>query len=194
MIPPPPVDLATLLGEMAAVKAEVRAETQASRDLRDQLATAVGELRAELERARAREDRLRAELERARAATRDAEAQRLITLFDKVEALAASARRAPARGMWPRRRVDPAVVALVEGLELVGQRLEAALADLGIARVVTRGAVLDPQRMEAVDREVDPSRPHLAVLDELASGWATADRVLRPAQVIVNHTSAPGGS
>ncbi|MBI2569945.1 MAG: hypothetical protein HYV63_23315 [Candidatus Schekmanbacteria bacterium] len=62
LVPAPEVDLRTLLGEMAALRREVRQETTASRSVRDQTLELLAELRAEragaTARQRAREEQL----------------------------------------------------------------------------------------------------------------------------------------
>ncbi|GMV42570.1 MAG: hypothetical protein AMXMBFR64_42860 [Myxococcales bacterium] len=194
-LPPPPVDLATLLGEMAALKAEVRAETRASRDIRDRLVVAQAALETEVERAGAREERLRADAQADRDEARRRAARALIAVLDRTEALRAAAASARPRGLWPFRRLDPAITALAEGLALNEARLAETLAGLGASRIKTAGQTLDPHRMEAVGTAEVPTLPDLAVVEELVSGWMDGDTVLRTAQVVVNRARpvAPSG-
>lgn len=189
-LPPPAVDLATLLGEMAALKTEVRAETRAARDLREHLARTRVALEGELARGAAREERLRADAEELLREERRRAAQALLAVLDRIEALEGAARRAPARGIWPFRRVDPALAATAEGLGLTAARVIEALAGLGVTRITAVGAPLDPHRMEAVGTASAPL-PDLQVTEELVSGWMEGDRVLRLAQVVVNRAQPP---
>lgn len=187
VLPPPAVDLATLLGEMAALKAEVRAETRSARELREQLDSAVTRLTAELDRAQQREERLRAELAGTAAAARDEEARHLIELHDRLEALALAAVAPSRRRLFSRRPVvDPAARALGEGVGMMVSRVEVRLRELGVSRIRTVGTSLDPHRMEAVSAQHQPGQPPHTVLEEVASGWSAGGRVVRAAKVIVN--------
>ena len=192
-LPLPPVDLATLLSEMAALKAEVRAETRATRDQREALAASAEALAREFDAARRREERLAAELAAAPDAWRRAEVFRLVGLCDRVGALERAAAQAPPppRGWWRRRRrVDAGQAALAEGLGLLVASFEDALAGLGAARVKTRGATLDVRVMEAVATITRGDLPAFAVVDEVASGWVLGERTLRAAKVVVNSGAA----
>jgi hypothetical protein len=91
----PAVDLRTLLGEMAALKAEVRTVTVEAREARQAGDESARQLRAELERAAEREDAHR----RAADDARRRAARALIDVGDRLEAAVRSA-RAPVRRRW----------------------------------------------------------------------------------------------
>jgi len=148
----PEVDLRTLLSEMTAIKAEVRAETTAARELRDQLTGTVETLRRELERAGQRETTLRDDTERlGKQETRRA-ALDLVDLADRLEPAVERAQElARPRWHWFTKRPDPAAVSLYEGLVLSQQRLTRKLTERGFSRVATVGQPFDPRTMEAVE-------------------------------------------
>lgn len=193
-LPPPPVDLATLLGEMAGLKAEVRAETRSARDVRDRLAAAQAMLQEELTRAGTREEHLRAEAQEQRIEDRRRAARTLLSVLDRVEALGRAARAPRRRGLWFFRRPDPVVAAMAGGLALTEARIAESLAGMGVLRIPTAGQPLDPHRMEAVGTVQDPALADMTVVEELISGWMDGERVLRTAQVIVNKAARSGAS
>ena len=186
VLPPPPVDLVTLLGEMTALKTEVRAETRAARDVRDGLVESQAALREELARASAREERSRAAADGERTQEQRRAARALLAVLDRIEALGRAARAARPRGIWPWRRVDPAVRSLAEGLALTEARVAESLGGMGMTRIVTASQPLDPRRMEAIGTTHVPGAPDLVVAEELVSGWMHGAEVFRAAQVVVN--------
>lgn len=193
----PEIDLRTLLAEMIALKAAVRAEATASRDARDRFSNAVEMLENELSRARVREDRLAADWgDRlsivGRRATLD-----LIELADRLEPAIERARHI-SQGRWtwlPWRRPDRAQEALVEGLELTWRRLGRQLEEQGVRRLSTVGERFDPNTMEAVERVERDDVDEGVVVQEVSAGYVCDEgrggrgddvRVVRVAQVVVN--------
>lgn len=183
----PEVDLRTLLGEVTALKAAVRAETSAAREVRDQLTQGAEDLRHELERAARREEALRAEAERGRRAEARRSALELVELIDRLEPAVEHARDlARPRWRWLTRRRDPSAVSLLEGLELSLQRLSRKLGERGLTRVTTVGHLFDPTVMEAVDTVELAAVPEGRVVAEVSAGYVSSEGVLRAAQVVVN--------
>jgi molecular chaperone GrpE len=77
-------------------------------------------------------------------------------------------------------RIDPDA----DGLRAVLEQMDAILARNGVARIGRPGERFDPERHDAV--AVHDGEGDEAVIGDVArSGYAMADRVLRPAQVIV---------
>jgi molecular chaperone GrpE len=77
-------------------------------------------------------------------------------------------------------RMDPDA----EGLRAVLEQMDAILARNGVARIGQPGERFDPERHDAV--AVDGGEGGEAVIGDVArSGYMLADRVLRPAQVVV---------
>lgn len=187
---PPEVDLRTLLGEMAALKAEIRAETQATRALREDADRRLGRADEEVERARAREVAAQRALEEQRRRT----ALGWIDLADRIEAALRVAERPAPTGLF--RRPDPRVSALADGLRLTLSVLSDRLQGLGARRVDAKGRAFDPATMEAVTTRHAADRPAGEVLEEIAAGYVEAAGVLRAAQVVVNRSlglASPAG-
>lgn len=174
----PVVDLRTLLGEMTALKAEVRAETRAARDLRSAHEEASAALRDELHRAAVREQGHQRDLR----ATRRRAASGLIDIADRLEAALRSA-RAPVRRRWLWR--DAPLDGFAEGLEITLERVAQHLADLGVTRIPVAGR-FDPVEMEAVEVASRPDIPDGHVALEIVAGYRDDAGTLRPAQVQVN--------
>lgn len=176
----PAVDLRTLLGEMAALKTEVRAETTAAREVRAELADLVPALRGELERATSREQTLR----KAAADERRRGVRALMDLADRLEATRESLATPVKLGFLV--RADPRVAALREGLDLTLQRLTEHLASAGARRVETKGRAFDAATMEAVEVTHRPDVADGLVVDEVSAGYADEQGPLRFAKVAVN--------
>ena len=77
--------------------------------------------------------------------------------------------------------------ALAEGVYLTYRQLVETLEQFGLRALPAQGALFDPTRHEAVDREEVElgGPPEGTVVAELRKGWLLHDRVLRPAQVRV---------
>ena len=82
---------------------------------------------------------------------------------------------------------------LFTGLRAVLEQMEGTLARQGLTRVGAPGEQFDPERHEAVDLRPTDEQPDRTVVDVARSGWATGDRVLRPAQVVVAREPAQAG-
>lgn len=82
---------------------------------------------------------------------------------------------------------------LFTGLRAVLEQMEGTLARQGLTRVGAPGEQFDPERHEAVDLRPTDEQPDRTVVDVARSGWATGERVLRPAQVVVAREPAPAG-
>jgi len=80
---------------------------------------------------------------------------------------------------------DPALSALIEGVEVTEKGLQQALAKHGVRRIEAKGQKFDPgmhQAMyEAETADVAPG----AVAEEIQAGYVIGERVLRPALVAV---------
>jgi molecular chaperone GrpE len=72
-----------------------------------------------------------------------------------------------------------------EGLEAVMAQIDGALERSGARRIGESGEQFDPARHEAVAVQPGDGAPDLTVLDVQRSGFALADRVIRPAHVVV---------
>ena len=182
-----PIDLRTLLGEMAALKNEVRLEAR-------QFKSALEELRSFGEVLRAHNERLARDLDRARGeaaeAQRQAERRLLLGMLDLRDRLQAGADAAAARRPSALARLVPGetrfALALSEGLTLTLQRLDELLVTHRVRPIDALGQPLDPQRMRAVGVEAVPEAPDGMVLREARRGFLLGGELLRAAEVIVN--------
>ena len=201
----PELDLRTLLAEMTALKAAVRADASAARDIRDRFSMTVEMLEKELARARKREDRLTADWEDrlsivGRRATLD-----LIELADRLEPAIERARNIARRrwGWLPWRRSGRAIESLVKGLELTWRRLDRQLEEQGVRRLSTVGQRFDPSTMKALEHVERDDVDEGVVVQEVAAGYVFDEsrrgrdddvRVVRVAQVVVARSPATIGS
>ena len=182
----PSVDLRTLLGEMAALKAEVRAQTSTVREVQAEAVKGTDALRQELERAASREAAQRQAVDDERRRS----AMALIDLSDRIEAALASVAVPVPRRFFV--RADPRLGAFAEGLRLTLRRASEHLGGLGVRRVEVVDRDFDPKVMEAVGTQQRADRPNAVVLSEITAGYADARGALRTAQVIVNALETQG--
>ena len=182
-----PLDLHTLLAEMAVLKNEVRLQAR-------QFKAALEQMQALSEAQREHNDRLTRDVERARAQAADAKTQAerglllgLLELRDRLQAgLDAQAAWRPSRlqrmlgGEW--RFTDR----LREGSALTLQRLDELLARYRVRPISAVGQALDPQCMHAVATEWAAQAAPGVVLRELRRGFYQGPELLRAAEVIVN--------
>jgi molecular chaperone GrpE len=148
---------------------EQQAEQPRERDLAAELAQMEDRYKralADLDNFRKRTAR---DLERVVAERRDA-----VTLgwLEAVDAVERALRQQPENPLY-------------EGLRAVLDQMESILARQGVQRIGTPGERFDPQRHEAIDMRETDEVPPQTVVDVARSGFATNDRVLRPAQVVV---------
>ena len=196
----PEVDLASLLAEMAALRAEVRAETHAARNTREQLEGAVRTLQERDASAASQQAALEAELQRLRAererageaaaqATQSAERAPTRLALDLLERLQPSLDQAQElalpRWRWPGRQAEPGAAALAEALQLTLRRLHDQLDRAGVRRVGAPGDPFDPEVMEAVDVVDEPGVAEGTVVQLVLPGYQDPRGLLRPAQVVV---------
>ena len=81
------------------------------------------------------------------------------------------------------RRQDPALDALMSGVEMTEKELLAILDRYGVKRIAAEGQVFDPHVHEALYEIPDASVPHGTVLQVVQPGYTIHDRTLRPARV-----------
>jgi len=187
-----PVDLRTLLAEMAVLKNEVRLESR-------QFKSALEELRSFGEALRTHNERLARDLERAREqaaeAQRQAERRLLLGMLDLRDRLQAGADAAAARRPSVLAHLVPGEMrfarALSEGLTLTLQRLDELLATYRVRPMDSLGQVLDPERMRAIGVESAPEAPDGVVLREARRGFMHSGELLRVSEVIVNKKATP---
>lgn len=186
--PEDPVDLATLLGELAALKNEIRLESR-------QFKSAMADMRALTQGLQDDNARLVRDLERSREQSRETQRQSvrplLLTLIDLHDRLSAShaAACAPVEQSWLARRFageGRRIEGLAEGLGLILSRLEDALSEQEVRAMALEGRPLDPRIARAIGVEQHTDQPDGIVLRAVRRGYHHEDSVLRLAEVIVN--------
>lgn len=73
----------------------------------------------------------------------------------------------------------------VQGIRLVARRLATTLQQVGVRQIGSPGEPFDPRRHEAVATERHSNSPEGTVVHVTRPGYASGERVLRPAQVVV---------
>jgi molecular chaperone GrpE len=95
--------------------------------------------------------------------------------------------------MDARAGLDPAVTAMIEGVELTERDLIKTLEKHGVKRVEPLGQKFDPNLHQAMFEAPDASTPKGAVLQVVQAGFTIGERVLRPALVGVS-SGAPAAA
>jgi molecular chaperone GrpE len=187
----PAPDLFTLLAETAALKNEVKIESRQVKGALDQFRDAfdlVRQAQARLEQTEAQ--RLEAERHNQRAAERDLLLE-LLDLRDRLQAGCDQARRYSPGWLARRGKADAFVAGMAEGMAMNLQRLDATLARRGVRPLRVLGQRFDPQTMHAAEAGQDPGQADGLVLAEVRRGFVQGERLLRPAEVVVNRLSPP---
>jgi molecular chaperone GrpE len=78
---------------------------------------------------------------------------------------------------------DPALNALIEGVEMTERGMEQSMSKFGVRRVETAGVKFDPQVHQAMFEVEAPDAQPGTVVQEIQAGYAIGERVLRPALV-----------
>lgn len=147
----------------------------------------LSELEAQI--AQLKEDRLRAlaEVENVRRrAARDRQdaSQYAISNFARdVLSVADNLQRALSAVDPATRTTDPALDALINGVEMTERELLAVLDRHGVKAIDAEGQPFDPHVHEAMFEIPNPTVPHGTVLQVLQRGYVVHDRTLRPARV-----------
>lgn len=80
---------------------------------------------------------------------------------------------------------DPAVKAVIEGVEATERQLMATLANHGIKPVDTSSGKFDPNLHQAIAEVPGNGKPGGSIVDVVQTGYVIGDRLLRPAMVTV---------
>ncbi|MBI3468779.1 MAG: nucleotide exchange factor GrpE [Planctomycetes bacterium] len=75
---------------------------------------------------------------------------------------------------------------LLDGIRMVHQQLQSALARHGLQPIAAEGQPFDPELHEALMEQPSADKPHRTVLQELQKGYRWHDRVVRPTRVVVS--------
>lgn len=164
------------------------AETAESKDLPEDgadraaaLEAEVAELKDRLLRTLAEMENLRRRSEREMADTRQYAvanfARDMLTVSDNlrraIDALPAEARK----------DTDPALAALIEGVEVTERGLAQTLQKFGVRPIDATGEKFDPSHHQAMFEVEDPEMPAGTVAQVVQTGYLIGERVLRPAMV-----------
>lgn len=120
--------------------------------------------------------RTRRELEEAERRGRDDLLKELLPVFDNIERAAAHVSSAEETG---------GVKALAEGIDLVLRQFLDTLKKLGIERVPSVGEPFDPAVHEAIQHLETSEFPPGMIAAEVQAGYRSAERLVRPALVVV---------
>jgi len=82
-----------------------------------------------------------------------------------------------------RTALDPAVAALIEGVEVTEKDFLSRLARFGVKRIEALGVRFDPNQHEALFEIPDEAQPSGIVAQVVEQGYMIGERVLRPAKV-----------
>ncbi|MBK5966366.1 nucleotide exchange factor GrpE [Thiocystis minor] len=177
-------DLFTLLAELVALKNEVKLESR-------QVKSALDEFRSLFDTLRETNARLSDEQERHREQDRKADQQgqknlllELLELRDRLQAGLDQARRF--QPGWFDGRASGFVASMAEGMRMNLRRFDETLARRGVRELPALGQSFDPHTMHAAELARNPLRPEGVVVGELRKGFFYQDRLLRPAEVVVN--------
>jgi molecular chaperone GrpE len=179
-------DLFTLLAEVAALKNEVKIESRQVKGALDQFRNAfdlVHQAQTRLEEGQIQR------IEAERRARQDAERdllRELLDLRDRIQAGYDQARRYSPGWLTRHRKSRVFVAAMAEGLGMNLRRLDDTLARRGIQPLRVQGQRFDPRTMHAAEVATDPTQADGTVLAELRRGFTQGERLLRPAEVVVN--------
>lgn len=179
-------DLFTLLAELAALRNEVKIESRQVKTALDQFGDLFDLLRDAHRRLQEDLDRQR---ERAAAEQRAAEQTLLLELIDLRDRLQAGQEQAQRyQPGWLARRggADRFVAGMGEGMTMNLRRLDDILAGHGVTLIEVQGRAFDPHAMQVLDTAAHPDRPAGEVVAVIRAGFRRDDRILRPAEVIVN--------
>jgi molecular chaperone GrpE len=160
-------------------------ETEALDDLEGVIAT----LNAEIETLRADVLRARADVENAKRMAdkriQDNAKYALSNFIKELLPVADNMRRALSAAT-PEARQDQTVNTLAVGVEMTEKDLLSALQKHGVSRFESEGQPFDPHRHQAMQEVEKTDVPAGTVIQVYQDGFMIADRLLRPAMVIVS--------
>ncbi len=164
-----------------AKPAEAAAPDVPAPDMAAQAAAEVADMKDKLLRTLAEMENLRRRTEREMADSRTyavaSFARDMLTVGDNLR------RAIDAVPKEQRDGRDPALSALIEGVEVTERGMEQAMTKFGVRRVETKGTKFDPAMHQAMFEVEAPDAAPGTVVEEIQAGYAIGDRVLRPALV-----------
>ncbi|WP_031433232.1 nucleotide exchange factor GrpE [Methylomarinum vadi] len=191
---PAAVDLAMLLGEMATLKTEVKAESRQFKNTLDTLGSSLDTLQndnAALAKELTRHD------DRLRQQQQEITRTMLLEFVDIYDRLTAGLHilqgYCPVKKLFKRSRDKDIhfIQRFHEGQQMTLNRFERLLLNYHIRPIDCVGKALDPHTMTAIATGHDPEFGNGVVLEELRKGFLFHDQVLRLAEVKVNKIQSP---
>lgn len=184
----PTVDLRTLLGEMTALKMDVRAQTQSTREAQEALEVSQ---RTHQEALAARDTEAESALKTLQsqlATSRRVAIEAAIDLIDRLDATIQGGRLSRPSGLrrWFAGPSAATIDALIDGMLMIRERALSQLEAQGVRRLQVLHQPFDPTVMTAVDTSTDPLVANGIVTTELLAGYLDHEHALRMARVIVN--------
>ena len=182
-----PVDLHTLLTEMAALKNEIRLESRQFKSMLDEMRNLGDALREQNERLNRDLDLAREQVASGKQKSERGVLLDMIDLRDRLQA-GVDARTSHKPSFFARLVPGETRFAdsLGQGLSLTLQRVDDALTNYRVRPLEVVGKLLDPNLMRAVGIEVVPDKPDGVVVREARRGYFHGGELLRAAEVIVN--------
>lgn len=183
------IDRMTLFNELAGLKNEVRIESRQLKGALDDFRLAFTSLdRAHQDTANMLHHIEQQEREAARAAFKPV-ILGLIELYDRIGAGLQS--KPPAIPFFQRlltggRHSQRWLTGHLEGQQMILGRVLDLLNQCGVSALDSHGRQFDPNCMKAVGFQADPEQEHGVVLQVNRKGFRQGERIVRPAEVIVN--------
>jgi molecular chaperone GrpE len=179
-------DLFSLLAELAALKNEVKIESRQVKTVLDEFRGVFDALQqsnvrldGELARQREQEAQVRQESERDLL-------MELLDLRDRIEAGRISMGRYQPGWLARRGDVTEFLDSISEGQAMNLRRLDEMLARRGVHPLEAVDQRFDPHTMHAAETARQPEHEDGRVVGEIRAGFLQHERLLRPAEVIVN--------
>ena len=169
--------------------AEENSTSPETRPADDAGAERVAQLEADVAHFRDRHLRTLAEMENLRRRTErdvaDARQYSVANFARDMLVVGDNLRRAIAAVPAEAAKADPALSALIEGVEVTERGLEQSLEKFGVRRVEAKGEKFDPAVHQAIYEVETDAMPPGKVAEAIQVGYVIGDRVLRPALVAV---------
>ena len=107
--------------------------------------------------------------------------EKLIPILDNFELGLEVAKTAP----------DASAASIAQGLSMVQRQLADFIKDHGVTAVEAVGQPFDPKWHEAIGHEPDDQVPEGNVISQVRRGYRLAERLIRPASVVVSKGNQP---
>jgi len=188
------IDLATLLGEMASLKTEVKAESRQFKGAVETLNDAVATLQDGNKALSAELARHDEHLEQQRREITRVMLLEIVEIYDRLSTgLEVLEHYRPVRSLFKRSRDKDIrfIQRFKEGHQMTVRRFEQLLQRYQVRPIDCVGRLLDPVTMTAVQIGDDPKQENGFVLEELRKGFLFQEQVLRLAEVKVNKIHSP---